>query len=390
MIGTLIGRYLMKRHPWWLCPLLFLLWSQTAPAAQPQFSGAQPHFSGAQTQPGAQTPNAGIRHGRELPPAMPPGVAGTRYMKAGGVAVQAAQTTPDSWRLRVREAAVAPSRMVTLGDIADPLGSMPPEEWRRLAAQELWPAPDEIGKPMQINKARLAAALQEVLGPIAERCILPNSLVIQRGGAVLREEDLHALLVKNLTEPLRALPGTAELQDIRVPPYIFLAHPQQRVMLEPVKLAPGRLSLRFVVQEMDGATLRRVAATAFLNVWMETPCAAKPLNKGDALTPDAVTFIRMNAAHMRDVPWDGRGGPWQVQRAIAPNQPILQGDLTAQALVRKGNIVNLIYEKGNVRMSVKAEVLADAEPGAVVAVRNLQSKKQVFGTVIDNNTVMVK
>jgi flagella basal body P-ring formation protein FlgA len=141
---------------------------------------------------------------------------------------------------------------------------------------------------------------------------------------------------------------------------------------------------------MDGVVLRRVAATAFLSLWMEVPCAAKPLNRGDALTPDSVTFVRMNAAHMRELPWDGRGGPWQMQRAIAPNQPILQGDLLAQSMLRKGSVVNLVYEKGNVRMSVRAEVLADAEPGATVAVRNLQSKKQIFATVIDNNTVMVK
>ena len=366
----------MERHILGLCLLGLLLWSHNAFAAQVQFSGAYP-------------PDTGIQRGKETPSAMPPGVAGIRYMQAGGVAVQAAQTT-DAWRLRVREATVAPSRMVTLGDIADPLGSMPPEEWRRLAAQELWPAPDEAGKPMQISKPRLAAALREVLGTLADRCILPNSLLIQRGGVVMREEDLHALLVKNLTEPLRALPGTAELQDIRLPSHIFLAHPQQQVALEPVKLAPGRLSLRFAVQEMDGAVLRRVAATAFLNLWMEVPCAAKPLSRGDALTPDAVTFVRMNAAHMREIPWDGRGGPWQVQRALAPNQPILQGDLLAQSMLRKGSVVNLVYEKGNVRMSARAEVLTDAEPGATVTVRNLQSKKQIFATVIDNNTVMVK
>ena len=367
----------MQRLVLGICLFILPIWNPCAFAAQVQLPGAYP-------------PDPAVQRGKEAPPAMLPGVAGTRYMKAGGVSMQGAQASPDAWRLRVREATVAPSRMVTLGDIADPLGSMPPEEWRGLAAQELWPAPDEAGKPMQINKARLAAALRELLGPLADRCILPNSLVIQRGGAVLREDDLHALLVKNLTEPLRALPGAADLQDVRLPPYIFLAHPQQQVMLEPVKLAPGRLSLRFAVLEMDGVVLRRVAATAFLNLWMEVPCAAKVLNRGDALTPDAVTFVRMNAAHMREIPWDGRGGPWQVQRGIAPNQPILQGDLLAQSMLRKGSVVNVVYEKGNVRMSVRAEVLSDAEPGATVAVRNLQSKKQIFATVIDNNTVMVK
>ncbi len=340
--------------------------------------------------PGSTPPHAELPRMKSPPSPMPPGVAGTRYMTAGGVAAQSAQAEPDGWRLRVREATVAPDRMVTLGDIADPLGAMPPEEWRRLAAQPLWPAPEEAGKPMQINKARLAQALREVLGATADRCILPNSLVIQRGGVVLREEELHALVVKNLTEAMNALPGTAELQDLRLPPYIFLAHPQQKVELEPVKLAPGRLALRFVVREMDGAVLRRVAASGFLNLWMEVPCAARVLNRGDALGPDSVTFIRMNAAQMRDIPWDGRGGPWQVQRSIGVGQPVFQGDLMAQAMVRKGSIVTLIYEKGNLRLTVQAEALADAEPGAVIAVRNLQSKKQVFGVVRDNNTVMAK
>jgi flagella basal body P-ring formation protein FlgA len=123
---------------------------------------------------------------------------------------------------------------------------------------------------------------------------------------------------------------------------------------------------------------------------MEVPCAAKPLNKGDALTPDNIAFMRMNAAQMREIPWDGRGGPWQAQRSIGVGQPVFQGDLAALAAVRKGDIVSLIYEKGNVRMSVQAEILADAEPGAAVAVRNLQSGKQVFAVVRDNGTVTAK
>jgi flagella basal body P-ring formation protein FlgA len=344
----------------------------------------------AQVSLSGDAPRAALPRLNDLPKARPASVAGAQYMTAGGVASQTARETPDAWRLRVREAAVAPERMVTLGDIADPLGNMAPEEWRRLAAQALWPAPEEAGKPMQINKARLAQALRGVLGPLSERCILPNALVIQRGGLVLREEELHALLVKNMTEAMNVLPGTAELQEVHVPSHIFLSHSGQEVLLEPVKLVPGRLSLRFMVREMDGSVVRRIAASAFLNLWMEVPCAAKPLNRGDALTPDSVTFIRMNAARMREIPWDGRGGPWQVQRSVGTGQPLFQGDLMALSTLRKGNMVNLVYEKGNVRMSVQAEVLADAEPGAVVAVRNLQSKKQVFAVVRDTHTVTVK
>lgn len=298
--------------------------------------------------------------------------------------------TADDWRLRIRDAAVAPGDMVTLGDIADPLGDIPSDIWRSLAVQPLWPAPPDPGKPLQINRARLSQALRQVLGSTADRCLLPTSLAIQRGGAVLREDDLRSLIVKTLTPQLASLPGKAELDDFRLPAYIFLAHPQQHVTLDPGKLVPGRVPLRFVVQETDGAVLKRVAGTVTLNLWVEVPAAARPLNKGDALTPDAVTFIRMNAAQLRSMPWDGRGGPWQVLRTIGTNQPIFQGDLASQAMVRKGAVVTLVYESGNIRMAAQAEALADGEPGATIPVRNLQSKKQVFATVRDGNTVVAR
>lgn len=298
--------------------------------------------------------------------------------------------TADDWRLRIRDAATTQGDMVTLGDIADPLGAIPTEVWRSLAAQQLWPAPPDPGKPLQINRARLSQALRQVLGSTADRCLLPTSLAVQRGGAVLREDELRSLVVKTLTPQLALLPGKAELNDFRLPAYIFLAHPQQQVTLEPGKIVPGRVPLRFVVQETDGTVLKRVAGTVSLDLWVEVPAAARPLNKGDALTPDAVTFIRMNVAQLRNMPWDGRGGPWQVLRSIGSGQPIFQGDLASQSMVRKGGIVTLLYESGNIRMTVQAEALADGEPGATIPVRNLQSKKQVFASVRDGNTVVAR
>lgn len=296
----------------------------------------------------------------------------------------------DDWRLRIREAAVSTGDMVTLGDIADPLGNIPADMWRNLAAMALWPAPTEAGKAFQVNKSKLSQALREVLKETADRCILPTSLAVQRGGFVLREDDLRAFLVRSLTPQLNALPGKAELNELRLPPYIFLAHPQQRIELETNKVVPGRITFRYVVREMDGAVLKRVAGSAFLDLWVEVPAAARPLNKGEALGPESVTFIRMNVAQLRETPWNGRGGPWQVLRAIPTGQAIFQGDLATQSMVRKGNIVVLLYEKGNVRIETQAEVMVDAEPGETIAVRNLQTKKQIYAVVRDARTVVSK
>ncbi len=294
------------------------------------------------------------------------------------------------WSLRIRSAAVTRGDMVTLEEIADPVGPMPAGLWESLRSQPLWPAPPEPGKPLQINKGRLGRALRDTLGDTAARCVLPNSLAIQKGGAVFHEEDLRQYVVSFLTPQTNAMPGSAQWDDFRLPPYIFLEHEHQRVSLEPGSVAPGRVTFRFLVQEPDGTVVRRAAGAAFLNLWVEVPAAARPLNKGDSLHVQDIAFTRVNAAHLKSMPWDGKGGPWQMVRSVGTGQVIYSGDLLGEAMVKRGDIVNLIYAKGSIRMEIKAEALSDGAPGAIIAVRNLQSKKQIYATVRDRITVVIE
>ena len=296
----------------------------------------------------------------------------------------------DAWRLRVREAAVVREAVVRLGDIADPLGNMPRGELERLAAVPLWPAPETPGKPLQINRQRLGDALRKALGEVADACLLPNSLAVQRDGAVLLEEDLRSLVVKTLTPQINLLGGHGELTDFRLPAYAFTAHDGQSVVLEAGDVAPGRISLRFAVREMDGAAVRRFSGSVFLNLWMDVPCPVRPLGKGEAVTPDVITFMSCNLAYQKGAVWDGRGGPWQTVRSLGASQPILASDLTPLSAVHRGDKLTLVYTRGNVRISAMVEALEEGGPGDTIAVRNLDSKKQIYATVLDADTVTTK
>lgn len=320
--------------------------------------------------------------------------AKARNAIAAGVAAPAVSALPvledGAWRLKIMPAAITNTDNVLLGDIAQPLGDMDENLWFDLKGRELWPAPPDEGKPLQINKSRLSQAIRQALGPeYAARCILPTSLAIQRGGVVFQEDDLRNYVVNSLTPQLTAMPGDAELTDFRLPEYIFLAHNQQQVQLEPGKLAPGRVPLKFAIKEADGNVLRRVAGTTTLTLWITAPAAAKPLNKGETLSPDSVTFMRVNASQMKDVPWDGQGGPWQIIRSVGKGEPILQSDLVSKMMVRRGNILTLHFKRGNLSMTLQAEALADGQPGETIPVRNLQTKKQVYATVKDGSTVEI-
>ncbi len=301
-----------------------------------------------------------------------------------------ASAQSNEWRLRIKEAAIANDTAVTLGDIAEPYGAISTAEWNKLSKIKLWPAPPEEGKPLQINKVRLNQVLKQRLGTIADKCILPSSLAIQYKGSVLYENDIRNLVVKTLTPNLNAMDGQAEIKDFRLPAYIFIAHSGQTVELEPVKLKAGRINLRFAIKELDASLVKKFTGSAFINLWKEIASAATGINKGETIQPDNITFMRKNLAYIRGEPWDGRGGPWQVIRQIGAGETIFLNDIEPMAMIKKGSIVNLIYQKNNLKLTLKAEAMEDGSAGETIQVRNLQSKKQVYGTVQDPNTVIVR
>lgn len=294
------------------------------------------------------------------------------------------------WRLKIYEAAIVHGDKVLLGEIAEPLGSISPEKWQELSQKELWDSPPELGKAYKISKANLKNALQAALGMYADSCLLPNALVLQKGGEIVREDKLRQMAVQYLTPQMNKLGGRSELTDFRLPPYIFVSSRSQELVLEKAVITPGRIALRFAIQEIDGKILQRFTGTAFLNVWVDTPATAKPLAKGDTLNPQDIIYKSVNLAYERADLWDGKGGPWQVIRPLGANEAISTTDLKPLSAIKKGDKITLLYNKGGIHLSVLVEAMEDGSLGDTILVRNLDSKKQIYGKVQDQDTVLAK
>lgn len=298
------------------------------------------------------------------------------------------QTEP--WRIRFLEAAVVQGDQVLLGEVAVPLGDMPPGKWEELSARALWPAPPEGGKPMNMTRPRLQEAVVQTMNDLAPYCLFPGSMVLQRGGILIGKVPIQHMVESELAPYLAGLPGEAVLRDFRLPQQVFLAHAGQELVLEPPrKVAPGRLSLRLLTREMDGTVQQKLTGSVFVDCWAEVPCATAIMNKDDLLDHNKITFKRMNLASLRGTPWDGRGGPWQLVRPITLDQVIYQSDVAHIPTVRKGSMVTLLYEGKTVRLTVQAEAMTDGSAGESIPVRNRQSKREVYGVVRDSGTVIV-
>ena len=303
--------------------------------------------------------------------------------------VQAA-APEEPWRIRFLDAAIVSGPTVTLGEVAVPVGSIPPGKWEELAKRNLWPSPPEGNRAVNMTRPRLQEAVMSTMRDLAPYCLFPGGMAIQRGGKLVGKEAIQHMVSREMTSLLAALPGEAVLRDFRLPEYVFLEHSGQELALEPQrKITPGRISLRLLVHEMDGSARQRLTGSVFLDCWAAVPCSTAILNRDDLLDHSRVTFKRMNLANLRGQPWDGLGGPWRVVRPIAVDQVIYQNDLNYLPTVSKGTTVTLVYVGKNIRLTMKAEAMADGMAGESILLRNLQSRKEIYGVVRDVGTVLV-
>lgn len=294
------------------------------------------------------------------------------------------------WHFQIQPVAAIAGSHVTFGDIATPLTPQGRAQWANLSAHQLWPAP-ESGRTMTLSQDRAATLLSQYLGPAARNCRIPTQVLLQGGGHVVQEEALRTRVVTFLTPAARLLGEEVALRDFRMPSHIFLPHIQDSLEVELTgTLQPGRNSLRFLVRSVDGGISRRLTGTVFLDVWQAVPCAARPLNSGTPVGPEDVSFQRKNLAYLRESPWDGSGGPWQMRRPVGMDQVIYASSLQPLPAVRKGDQVLLVYEGELVQLRVVAQAMADGAIGETIPVRNLQNNNEILARIRDYETVVVR
>jgi flagella basal body P-ring formation protein FlgA len=302
-----------------------------------------------------------------------------------------AGTMQASWRLAVAPAAVTQTDTVLLGDIARPVGDLPEEHWRTLAATPLWAAPARDGEQQNITRGKVESLLRYHLRDLAQLCVVSGPLVVQRGGRLLDEAALRALVSESLTARVSGMRGEVSLRDFRLPSQVFLADSQNTLAVDVAGgFGPGRISL--LLREVNPAqiTVRKYGATVFLDQWVNVACAARPINPRDELSPDKVTFMRKNAAYLRGEPWDGRRFGLRAVRPMGTGEVIYKANLDDVPLVSRGDTLTLVYQGRNVRLRTQVEALADGGLGDMIPVRNTDSKREVVAEIRDAETVVVR
>ena len=119
---------------------------------------------------------------------------------------------------------------------------------------------------------------------------------------------------------------------------------------------------------------------------------AQNINKGEVITADKLKSVkarsnRVKPQHLVD---KDKLINMEAKRNLREGKMISDKDVGKIVLIKKGSIVNLIYQTPYMQITVKAEALEDGCRGDRIEIRNIKSKKDLYGEVVDAETVRIE
>jgi len=210
---------------------------------------------------------------------------------------------------------------------------------------------------------------------------LPGTVIGQAAADALRsqlpwpDEDL-VIEVQRPPADLHLLGTTAGLR------YALAVRPGQRLL--------GSVPVHVTIQRGDRA-VGRATAVLTVRVFQRMLVARRRIRRGEVLTKDMVRLQRgeLTSMHNDSVTdlADALGREARVD--ISAFAVVSRQALAAARVVRRGALVTLLAQRGRLRVSAHGIAEQDGAAGQLIRVRNRDSRKLVYGRVVDAQTVIV-
>ena len=168
-----------------------------------------------------------------------------------------------------------------------------------------------------------------------------------------------------------------------------------RILDRPNSGLTSQFALRFEVVSGDkslGIYFANVKARLYRNVCV----ASSALRRGTALDQASLQKERRDVISFRDPIFSGENLDASTQlsnlrltESVQAGGIVLARHVQARPVMFRGDHVQAVIQDEVMSVSLMVEVLAEGAPGQLVKARNLRTKKEIQGKVIDENTIQV-
>jgi flagella basal body P-ring formation protein FlgA len=261
-----------------------------------------------------------------------------------------------------------------------------------LPAIPLAPAP-AFGQSLQLTRGQV----QEQLRKFAPNLVTTNWLGalqcrLTRRARAFAENDLRPMLTDVLQREFVKDRGELDLRLSR--PWQTINLPDEPLNLKLLDMPASGVGPMFIVRfELRTAreSLGTWQASVLAKVWKEVWVAQSPIKRGELLRDadfvrqrrDMLTVHEPLAEFVRD------DSTLELAEGLPAGAPLLTRSLRLRALVHRGQRADAVLRDGALEMTMKVEVLEDGVPGQIVRARNPDSRREIRGKVLNEQTLLV-
>lgn len=144
-----------------------------------------------------------------------------------------------------------------------------------------------------------------------------------------------------------------------------------------------RFDASFEIAGSAGAPAARLRFTGTAIEMVETATVTRSIERGEILRASDVALERRPRAEVGKATLDRAPTiGMQTRRSLRAGEVLRMADLVKPDLVQRGANVTLIYQSAGLSLTIRARALENGTEGDTVSVVNLQSKREVSGTVV--------
>jgi len=251
----------------------------------------------------------------------------------------------------------------------------------------------EFGKTAMLTRAQIAEFARVIGTDLGgTNWTGPESIRISRRARALAEADALTLLTGTLQREVVKDRGELELRFTH--PWTAITVPDEPLTVRVVDLPTIGITPSFMARfELHTAheTVGTWQASFEAHIWRDVWVASAPLKRGDALEAGNITRERRNIISIHEALADFPEGDatQEIAQGVAAGSPLLARDVHLRPVVFRGQAADGVLHEGALTITMRVEVLEDGAPGQVIRLRNPQTRHDLRGKVINEQTVLM-
>ena len=222
---------------------------------------------------------------------------------------------------------------------------------------------------------------------------IPAKVVVTRNYIQISREKIKMLVSDYIQKNIIKDNADGSIKDIQVADSLQLPNGRITFKVIPPRNRDLLGKIPFSVHfDVNGKFYKRVWATATVEVLAEVVITKKPLGRHKPITEDDIELLKMDLAKLPSgVITDPEAVLGKRTKRAIGSKTVLRTDLVElPPLVKRGDVVVIIAESSGLKITSLGEVKKKGRLGESIPVMNYDSKKILYGRVLDSSTVKVE